>query len=83
MGYGFPAHLALIGDLAPARLRAKMSALVYFCYDISWFVLPVYVGFATPRIGETGALGVLSVICAISGIGVTVMWKAWSKKVKF
>jgi MFS family permease len=31
MGYGYPAHLALIGDLAPTRLRAKSSALVYFC----------------------------------------------------
>ncbi|MDR3229941.1 MAG: MFS transporter [Synergistaceae bacterium] len=83
MGYGFPAHLALIGDLAPARLRAGMSALVYFCYDISWFVLPVYVGFATPRIGERGAFSILSVICVISGVGVTMMWRAWSKRVKF
>jgi predicted MFS family arabinose efflux permease len=40
MGYGFPAHLALIGDLAPARLRAKSSSLVYFSYDASWFFCP-------------------------------------------
>jgi MFS family permease len=83
MGYGYPAHLALVGDLAPARLRAKMSALVYFCYDISWFILPVYIGFATPRVGETGAFRFLATLCAISGIGVTVMWRSCSKRVEF
>jgi MFS family permease len=83
MGYGFPAHLALTGDLAPARLRAKMSALVYFCYDISWFIFPVYVGFATPRVGEMRAFRVLAALCVLSGVGVTVMWRAYSKKVKF
>lgn len=83
MGYGFPAHLALTGDLAGARLRAKMSALVHFCYDSSWFVLPVYVGFVTPHIGEMGAFRVLSVICIAAGIGVTLMWRSYSKSLNF
>jgi MFS family permease len=79
MGYGFPAHLALIGDLAPARLRAKSSALVYFCYDASWFVLPVYVGLVTPVIGEVQAFKLFSLFSVVSGIGVTIIWASYSK----
>lgn len=79
MGYGFPAHLALIGDLAPARLRAKSSSLVHFCYDASWFVLPVYVGFATPVMGEMGAFKALALLSVVSGIGVTIMWARYAK----
>jgi MFS family permease len=79
MGYGYPAHLALIGDLAPARLRAKSSAVVYFCYDVSWFALPVYVGFATPVIGEVWAFKLLAFFSVISGAGVTAMWVSYPK----
>jgi MFS family permease len=82
MGYGFPAHLALVGDLAPARLRAKSSALVHFCNDSSWFVLPVYVGFAARRVGEMGAFRLLALASAAFGIGVTVMWARYIKNVK-
>jgi MFS family permease len=74
MGYGFPAHLALVGDLAPARLRAKSSALVHFCYDVSWFVLPVYIGFAAGRLGAMGAFRLMALASVVSGVGVTVMW---------
>jgi MFS family permease len=80
MGYGYPAHLALVGDLAPLRLRAKMSSLVYFCYDASWFALPVAVGFATPRMGEIGAFKFLGLLCVASGLGVTAMWARYAKK---
>jgi MFS family permease len=82
MGYGFPAHLALVGDLAPARLRAKSSALVHFCYDASWFVLPVYIGFATSRLGAMGAFRLLALACVLSGAGVTVMWARYAKYAK-
>lgn len=82
MGYGFPAHLALTGDLAPARLRAKMSALVHFCYDASWFILPVYVGFASRYIQEMGAFRILALVCIVSGIGVTLMWRQYSKSLR-
>jgi MFS family permease len=79
MGYGYPAHLALTGDLAPVPLRAKSSSLVYFCNDISWFVLPVYVGFAAPYAGETGAFKLLALFCAVSGGGLTIMWTRYSR----
>ena len=82
MGYGYPAHLALIGDLAPARLRAKSSSLVHFCYDISWFVLPLCVGFATPHIGELGAFKVLALLSIVSGLGVTAMWIGYGGMLK-
>ncbi|MDR1732038.1 MAG: MFS transporter [Synergistaceae bacterium] len=81
MGYGFPALLALIGDLAPERLRAKMSSLVYFCYDVSWFVLPVYIGFATPLVGEMGAFRSLAALCLTAGVGVALMWRSGSKAI--
>ena len=82
MGYGYPAHLSLIGDLAPARLRAKLSSLVHFCIDISWFIIPLYMGFAIPHIGEAGAIKALSIICIISGIFVTIMWRRYEKSLK-
>ncbi|MDR2523419.1 MAG: MFS transporter [Synergistaceae bacterium] len=79
MGYGFPAHLALIGDLAPARLRAKSSTLVYFCYDVSFFLLPVIMGFVAPMLGKTGAFQLLGLLCIASGVGVTAMWALFAK----
>ena len=77
VGYGYPAHQALTGDLAPAPLRAKASALVYFCNDVSWFILPVYVGFMTPYAGEVGAFKFLALLSIASGIGVTLMWRKY------
>jgi MFS family permease len=79
MGYGYPSQLSLIGDLAPAKLRAKLSSLVHFCIDISWFIIPLYMGFAIPQIGEVGAIKALSIVCMISGILVTVMWRRYEK----
>ncbi|MDR1378316.1 MAG: MFS transporter [Synergistaceae bacterium] len=79
MGYGFPAHLALAGDLAPARLRAKSSSLVHFCYDASWLVLPVLIGFGTPYVGEMGVFRFLGLFDVVSGVGVTVMWALYAK----
>jgi MFS family permease len=79
MGYGYPSQLSLIGDLAPAKLRAKLSSLVHFCIDTGWFIIPLYMGFVTPRIGEVGAFKVLSVICMISGVIVTLIWSRYKK----
>jgi len=79
MGYGYPSQLSLIGDLGPAKLRAKLSSLVHFCIDISWFIIPLYMGFAIPHIGEVGAIKALSLICIIAGILVTIMWYRYDK----
>jgi len=45
MGYGFPLHLALIGDAVPARLRPKATTLVWFLMAGCYFVSPVLTGF--------------------------------------
>ena len=45
MGYGFPLHLALIGDMVPARLRPKATSLVWFLIAGCYFVSPVLTGF--------------------------------------
>ena len=79
MGYGYPAQLSLIGDLAPAKLRAKLSSLVHFCIDTGWFIIPLYMGFIIPFRGEVGAFKILSVICMISGVIVTIMWRQYHK----
>ena len=82
MGYGYPVQLSLIGDLAPAKLRAKLSSLVHFCIDISWFIIPLYMGFAIPHIGEVGAIKALSIICMIFGVLVTIMWRKYKKALR-
>jgi hypothetical protein len=79
MGYGFPAHLALAGDLAAAPLRAKSSSLVHFCYDASWLLLPVLVGFGTPHMGEMGVFRLLGLFGIASGVGVTIMWTLYAR----
>jgi sugar phosphate permease len=79
MGYGYPAQLSLIGDLAPVKLRAKLSSLVHFCIDTGWFIIPLYMGFIIPYRGEVGAFKVLSIICIISGVFVTIMWHQYKK----
>ena len=44
MGYGFPLHLALIGDMVPARLRPKATSLVWFLMAGCYFMSPVLTG---------------------------------------
>jgi hypothetical protein len=47
--------------------------------SIFWFLIPLYMGFATPHIGEVGAFKLLSIVCMISGIFVTAMWSRYEK----
>lgn len=44
MGYGFPLHLALIGDIVSERLRPKVTSLVWFFMSVSYFILPIIIG---------------------------------------
>ncbi len=74
VGYGYPAHLALTADLAPARLRAKASALVHFSMDLSWFLLPLYMGFGSTLLGTLLAFRLFALFCLITAVAVTVMW---------
>jgi len=74
MGYGYPAHLALTADLAAPRLRAKASALVHFSMDLSWFILPLYMGFGCTLLGTHRAFLLFTLICIATAVMTTVMW---------
>lgn len=74
MGFGYPAHLAFTGDLAPPRLRAKASALVHFSMDLSWFILPVYMGFGCTLLGTVTAFRLFAGVCIVTAVMTTVMW---------
>lgn len=75
VGYGYPAHLALTADLAPARLRAKASALVHFSMDLSWFLLPLYMGFGSTILGTLTAFRLFALFCLVTAVAVTAMWR--------
>lgn len=51
MGFGFPAHLCLIGDLAEERLRSRVSALFWFFYSCCFFISPPLMGMAARSLG--------------------------------
>ncbi|MDK2959676.1 MAG: hypothetical protein PWP47_1720 [Synergistaceae bacterium] len=74
MGYGYPAHLALTADLAAPRLRAKASALVHFSMDLSWFILPLYMGFGCTFFGAQRAFLLFTLVCIAGAVMTTVMW---------
>lgn len=74
MGYGYPAHLALTADLAAPRLRAKASALVHFSMDLSWFILPLYMGFGCTLLGTRQAFLLFTLLCIATAVMTTVMW---------
>jgi MFS family permease len=74
VGYGYPAHLALTADLAPPRLRAKASALVHFSMDLSWFLLPLYMGFGSTLLGTTWAFRIFALFCLLTAVVITLMW---------
>jgi hypothetical protein len=40
-------------------------------------------GFTIPKIGEVGAIKALSIICMISGILVTAMWRRYEKTSRY
>lgn len=44
MGFGFPMHLALIGDVAPRHLRSKTSSMVWFFMACCFSLSPLVIG---------------------------------------
>ena len=62
MGYGFPLHLALIGDAVPARLRPKATSLVWFLMAGCYFISPVLTGFIARYLNFAWAF---RIICGI------------------
>lgn len=80
MGYGYPAHLALTADLAAPRLRAKASALVHFSMDLSWFILPLYMGYGCAFFGTLRAFRIFVALCIVTALMTTIMWLPLRKK---
>lgn len=75
MGYAYPAHLSFTGDLVPIRLRAKAASLVFFSMDFSWFLLPLYMGFAGESAGVVHAFRWFALFCVAASLFVTWMWR--------
>lgn len=61
MGFGFPLHLALIGDVSPPHLRAKTTSMVWFFMSACFFVSPLLIGYLTDLIGVPGAFRSFSI----------------------
>lgn len=80
MGYGYPAHLALTADLAAPRLRAKASALVHFSMDLSWFILPLYMGYGCDFFGTLTAFRLFVSLCVVTALMTTIMWLPQRKR---
>jgi len=57
VGLGFPAHLAMVGDMTPERLRPKATAMVWFAMDSGWAVTPFIFGILSPVFGNVAAFG--------------------------
>ena len=74
MGFAYPAHLALTADLAAPPLRAKASALVHLSMDLSWFLLPLYMGFGSSLFGTLTAFRLFALLCIAAAGVVTWMW---------
>lgn len=55
MGFGFPMHLALIGDVAPRPLRAKTSSMVWFFMACCFSLSPLAIGHMAALSGYEGA----------------------------
>ena len=57
VGLGFPAHLAMVGDMTPEPLRPKATAMVWFAMDSGWAVTPFIFGLLSPLLGNAAAFG--------------------------
>jgi MFS family permease len=74
VGYGFPAILSLGGDLAPMYLRPKVMSFILFFMDLSWFLLPLYMGYVSDLSDITVAYRGLALVSVVMGIAVYILW---------
>ena len=62
MGFGFPALMALIGDVAEPKLRPRVSALFWLFYSACFFVAPILIARGASLLDYDGALRLLGVL---------------------
>jgi len=69
VGMGFPAHLAMVGDMTPERLRPKATAMVWFAMDSGWAVTPFVFGLLSPVFGDAAAFGGFAALMLLGAAG--------------
>ncbi len=74
MGIGFPTIFALVADLVPGKLRPKGTSMVYFSLDASWVLLPLFMGFASPGMGQTKAFHFLALAILLGCFVASLFW---------
>ncbi len=76
MGYGFPMHLALAGDVAPPRLRPKVTSMVWFLMALSFFICPLIIGYLSALLDYTRAFQIVAgAVFLISPLVHIYFWK--------
>ncbi len=60
MGFGYPVHVSLVGDVVPLYLRARLSSLFWFLYSLIFFLFPIFVGHISSSAGVIASLRVFS-----------------------
>jgi MFS family permease len=74
MGFGFPLHMALIGDVAEPRHRAGVASLVWFLMGACFFIVPILLGSLAGLLGTAGAFRALTLALFASSFGVFLLW---------
>ncbi|HOO63720.1 MAG TPA: MFS transporter [Synergistaceae bacterium] len=74
MGIGFPTIFALVADLVPGKLRPKGTSMVYFSLDISWVLLPLFMGFLSPVVGQANAFHTLALTILMGCFAASLFW---------
>jgi MFS family permease len=80
VGYGFPALLSLGGDLVDVRLRPKMTSFVLFFMDLSWFFLPLFMGYFISVRDVATAYRVLAGISITMALTTHFLWIRFMRK---
>ncbi len=80
MGYGFPALLSLAGDLVPIYLRPKITSFILFFMDLSWFLLPLYIGYVSSLGGIVLAYRLMAIASVILASLMHLIWLNFHRK---
>jgi MFS family permease len=70
MGFGFPAHLALIADSAPRARQAQASAIMWFVIGSNFSLVPLLMGWFEPYAGASATFRAIAFF-ALLGASVT------------
>ncbi len=80
VGYGFPALLSLAGDLVPVYLRPKITSFILFFMDLSWFLLPLYIGYVSSLGGIVLAYRLMAIGSVILASLMHLIWLHFHRK---